>query len=90
MRPRAQLLLISGIGLAANGAPALGAVGALPFPGVLRRIPGRPAEVALTFDDGPHPRGTTTILEALSALALPATFFVTSRQVRRYPTLLRR
>jgi len=35
-----------------------------------------PVEVALTFDDGPHPDGTRRILELLAEHAVKATFFV--------------
>ena len=41
--------------------------------------------VALTFDDGPHPKGTPAVLEALARLDVTATFFFLSAQVRRFP-----
>ena len=44
---------------------------------------------ALTFDDGPHPRGTPAVLELLAAEAVPATFFLVGEQVRRNPSLPR-
>jgi peptidoglycan-N-acetylglucosamine deacetylase len=40
---------------------------------------------ALTFDDGPHPRGTPTILEILAQARVSATFFLVGEQVRRAP-----
>jgi peptidoglycan/xylan/chitin deacetylase (PgdA/CDA1 family) len=43
--------------------------------------------VALTFDDGPHPRGTPAVLEALAAADARATFFLVGEQVRRDPAL---
>jgi peptidoglycan/xylan/chitin deacetylase (PgdA/CDA1 family) len=43
----------------------------------------RPA-VALTFDDGPHPRHTPEILKVLAAHRARATFFVLGRQVTRH------
>lgn len=46
--------------------------------------------VALTFDDGPHPEGTPQILEVLAEHGACATFFVVGEQVRRRPELLRR
>ncbi|MCU4184378.1 polysaccharide deacetylase family protein [Acidiferrimicrobium sp. IK] len=49
---------------------------------------GRPGHVALTFDDGPDPRSTPVILEALAKLDWKATFFVLGSQVRRAPDLL--
>jgi peptidoglycan-N-acetylglucosamine deacetylase len=44
---------------------------------------------ALTFDDGPHPQGTPTVLEILSREQVPATFFLVGEQVRRNPGLAR-
>jgi peptidoglycan/xylan/chitin deacetylase (PgdA/CDA1 family) len=43
--------------------------------------------VALTFDDGPHPRGTPATLAALDALGAWATFFLVGEQVERDPAL---
>ena len=43
--------------------------------------------VALTFDDGPHPRGTPAVLEALAAAGARATFFLVGEQVERSPGL---
>jgi peptidoglycan-N-acetylglucosamine deacetylase len=45
------------------------------------------ATVALTFDDGPHPRGTPATLIALERLGVRATFFLVGEQVRRDPRL---
>jgi peptidoglycan/xylan/chitin deacetylase (PgdA/CDA1 family) len=45
--------------------------------------------VALTFDDGPHPRGTPAILETLRARGAVATFFLVGEQVQREPGLAR-
>ena len=45
--------------------------------------------VALTFDDGPHPRGTPAVLELLrEAGAAKATFFLAGEQVVRRPALV--
>jgi peptidoglycan/xylan/chitin deacetylase (PgdA/CDA1 family) len=44
----------------------------------------------LTFDDGPDPRWTPAVLEALRAAAAPATFFVLGERVRRHPDVVRR
>jgi peptidoglycan-N-acetylglucosamine deacetylase len=54
--------------------------------GVSDRLPDRGA-VALTFDDGPHPRGTPATLEILDAAGVRATFFLVGEQVDRHPTL---
>jgi peptidoglycan/xylan/chitin deacetylase (PgdA/CDA1 family) len=45
--------------------------------------------VALTFDDGPHPRGTPAVLEALREAGSPATFFLAGEQVTARPSLAR-
>lgn len=44
--------------------------------------------VALTFDDGPHPRGTPAVLEALREAGAVATFFLAGEQVERRPALV--
>ncbi len=41
--------------------------------------------VALTFDDGPHPRYTKRILEVLDKYGVRATFFEVGINVERYP-----
>ena len=46
-----------------------------------------PGDVALTFDDGPHPEGTPAILEELARAGARATFFMVGEQVDRNPTL---
>jgi len=43
--------------------------------------------VALTFDDGPHPHGTVSVLETLREHAAQATFFLAGEQVERRPSL---
>jgi peptidoglycan-N-acetylglucosamine deacetylase len=43
--------------------------------------------VALTFDDGPHPRGTPAALELLAAAEATATFFLVGEQVERWPAV---
>ena len=42
-------------------------------------------KVALTFDDGPHPRYTHEILEILGEYGVTATFFVIGVNVENYP-----
>ncbi len=44
--------------------------------------------LALTFDDGPDPRGTPAVLEALAAADVRATFFVLGERVAEHPALL--
>jgi peptidoglycan-N-acetylglucosamine deacetylase len=48
------------------------------------------AQVALTFDDGPHPVHTPGLLDALAELRAPATFFVVGRDVDAHPELVAR
>ncbi len=48
---------------------------------------GDPRHVALTFDDGPDPKSTPPILDALDALGWHATFFCLGSQVRLAPQL---
>ena len=45
-------------------------------------------KVALTFDDGPHPRYTHEILEILRENGVTATFFVIGINATRYPEAL--
>ena len=70
-------------------APALAPVA--PLACAVLRIPRRVplhGAVALTFDDGPHPRGTPAVLELLREHGAAATFFVVGEQVRRTGSLL--
>ncbi len=48
------------------------------------------AALALTFDDGPDPRWTPRILDALAAHRARATFFVMAPRAAEYPELVRR
>ncbi|WP_410640862.1 polysaccharide deacetylase family protein [Amycolatopsis sp. lyj-346] len=45
--------------------------------------------VALTFDDGPDPAGTSTILDTLKSRQVPATFFLIGRDIAAHPDLAR-
>jgi len=52
---------------------------------------GMPADtIALTFDDGPDPKWTPLILDALARHDAHATFFVIGSKVNQYPDLTRR
>jgi peptidoglycan-N-acetylglucosamine deacetylase len=42
---------------------------------------------AITFDDGPHARGTPAVLDVLAGAGVHATFFLVGEQLRRNPTL---
>ena len=68
--------------LLAPVAPSAAAALALP-----RTLPAA-AGVALTFDDGPHPEGTPSVLEVLARAGARATFFVVGEQVVRRPGML--
>lgn len=46
--------------------------------------------VALTFDDGPNPRYTPSILQVLTRYEVTATFFLLGSQVEEYPVLAER
>jgi peptidoglycan/xylan/chitin deacetylase (PgdA/CDA1 family) len=83
-----------------RGAPLFAAAGAVwALPALAPVVPGlagalgipttidAPGAVALTFDDGPHPRGTPAILEILAAHGATATFFMVGEQVNRAPRL---
>ena len=45
--------------------------------------------IALTFDDGPNPSLTASILDDLDAVGAKATFFVVGKQAELYPELVR-
>ncbi|CAG0990502.1 Peptidoglycan-N-acetylglucosamine deacetylase [Phycisphaerales bacterium] len=46
--------------------------------------------IALTFDDGPWPGATDTVLSVLASFRVPAAFFVIGRYAQRHPALVRR
>jgi len=46
-------------------------------------------DVALTFDDGPHPVYTPTVLDILDRHNIKATFFMMGRNVERFPAVAR-
>lgn len=45
--------------------------------------------VLLTFDDGPHPRGTPSVLAQLGTAGVKAVFFLSGEQALRRPELVR-
>jgi len=59
------------------------------FADVLTRGSSGRAEVALTFDDGPHPETTRRVLELLRKHDTLATFFVLGAKAAKYPELVR-
>ena len=46
--------------------------------------------IALTFDDGPHPLYTASLLDLLEESGVRATFFVVGEKAEAYPWLVRR
>ena len=54
-----------------------------------RRPNGSGRSIALTFDDGPDPRTTPSVLEALASAGATATFFMCGVAVERNPSLAR-
>jgi peptidoglycan-N-acetylglucosamine deacetylase len=86
-------------GLAATGMAATGLAAAYAAPSVARLLPprlratprlsglGTPGHVALTFDDGPDPRSTPAILDALDRLGWKATFFCLGTMIEAAPGL---
>jgi peptidoglycan/xylan/chitin deacetylase (PgdA/CDA1 family) len=101
--PRARTLAgaLAGGAVTVHGLPALASI-ELRYPvralagvsAALRSLLGIEAHTptgegfALTFDDGPDPRGTPAVLEILAGARVPATFFVVGEQVQRNPALL--
>lgn len=45
--------------------------------------------IALTFDDGPHPKQTGQIMDVLDKYGIKATFFVIGVNVKNYPGIVR-
>jgi peptidoglycan/xylan/chitin deacetylase (PgdA/CDA1 family) len=80
----------AGVGAAAvaHAGPALAPVvpGLAPVLRIEQRQEGADG-VALTFDDGPHPQGTPTVLETLREAGATATFFLAGEQAARRPAL---
>jgi cellulose synthase/poly-beta-1,6-N-acetylglucosamine synthase-like glycosyltransferase/peptidoglycan/xylan/chitin deacetylase (PgdA/CDA1 family)/spore germination protein YaaH len=61
-----------------------------PHPYQVEQQGGAPGKIALTFDDGPDPRFTPGILQALHDKHVVATFFVTGIAAYQSPRLLER
>src|SRR3954471_3113386 len=53
-------------------------------------LPLNDREVVLTFDDGPVPRHTGSVLETLAAECTKATFFMVGQMANSYPAMVRR
>ena len=46
--------------------------------------------LAITFDDGPHPKNTPRLLDMLKERGLKATFYVIGQNVAQYPEIMQR
>lgn len=46
-------------------------------------------QLAITFDDGPHPNFTPQLLDLLKSLNVKATFFVIGKMAEKYPDLVK-
>lgn len=57
---------------------------------VVWSVPTDERAVALTFDDGPHPRLTPRVLDVLAEHQARATFFLIGEAAERHPSLVRR
>lgn len=51
---------------------------------------GEKKQIALTFDDGPHPDHTPIILSILEEYNIPATFFVIGENAHQHPELVKK
>lgn len=58
-------------------------------PDVLFQGDGSRREIALTFDDGPHPRDTPRLLDVLEKHQVRATFHLVGKSAERHPHLIR-
>ncbi len=59
------------------------------FVDALVRGPAHERGVALTFDDGPHPKWTRATLDLLDAAGVKGTFFVVGRKVEAHPDVVK-
>jgi peptidoglycan/xylan/chitin deacetylase (PgdA/CDA1 family) len=50
-------------------------------------LPGDGKNIALTFDDGPHPEHTPKLLEIMEKCGVQATFFLTGTQLEEHPDI---
>lgn len=58
--------------------------------GTLVRVATREPAIGLTFDDGPHPEDTPSVLDVLDRHHARATFFMVGASASRYPELVAR
>jgi len=60
------------------------------YPNILWHGDALRREIALTLDDGPHPRDTPQVLDVLAKHNICATFFLIGQSVERHPLLVKR
>jgi peptidoglycan-N-acetylglucosamine deacetylase len=85
--PEISAAVLSGFIAVCLAAPFFPGAGIF-LPVIRRGIKGS-NEVAITFDDGPHPRTTPLLLKILARRGLKATFFVIGRNAEKYQNLIR-
>jgi peptidoglycan-N-acetylglucosamine deacetylase len=85
-------LLLAGAGGAALGALATGVYhpNSRLFGSAIGWGPAAGRSLYLTFDDGPGPSATESILDALAAAEVPAAFFMVGAHARLFPATARR
>ncbi len=54
---------------------------------ILKR--GNKSSIYITFDDGPHPENTPVILSILKEYSVKATFFMTGKEMEKYPDVVK-
>jgi len=79
----------AGLGLAAGGFAYAAMWPASQLFGPTLIAPPRPDELALTFDDGPNPAWTPSLLDILARREVHATFFLVGRYAQAEPALVR-
>ncbi len=87
-----QPLAWTGLALASYVALVLGSVLVLRwrvFVDAVVRGPRGARGVALTFDDGPHPKWTPRVLETLAKHGARATFFLVARKAEEHPEVVK-
>jgi peptidoglycan/xylan/chitin deacetylase (PgdA/CDA1 family) len=79
-----------GLAVEARSGPSVARITVDPSVGKLWRVrPPRRGQIALTFDDGPHPVCTPAILKILDQHQIKANFFLTGEHAQQYPELAR-
>lgn len=58
------------------------------FPWIIWKGDANKRQVYLTFDDGPHPEYTRTVIEILNREKAPATFFLNGSKILQHPGVL--